>query len=99
MYYAYQSGDNIWTIRECFVLNVLKQINKSLLINDNILLPEFGDLIYTYKWIQYYFEIWWKNKTKKQLQNMKNSFVVVDDIIWSENKIPLWLFWLIDPKK
>ncbi len=98
MYYAYQSGDNIWTIRESFVLNVLKQINKSLLINDNILLPEFGDLIYTYKWNQYYFEIWWKNKTKKQLKNMKNSFIVVDDVIWSENRIPLWLFWLIDPK-
>lgn len=99
IYYAYQSTNNIWTIRECFVLNILKQINKSLLINDNILLPEFGDLIYTYKWNQYYFEIWWKNKTKKQLQNMKNSFIVVDDVIWSENKIPLRLFWLIDPKK
>ena len=99
IYYAYQSTDNVWTIRECFVLNILKQINKSLLINDNILLPEFGDLIYTYKGNQYYFEIWWKNKTKKQLQNMKNSFIVVDDVIWSENKIPLRLFWLIDPKK
>lgn len=42
---------------------------------------------------KYYFEIGGKNKTKKQLLEMPNSFVVRDDIeIGRDENIPLWLF-------
>lgn len=42
---------------------------------------------------KYSFEIGGKNKTKKQLENKPDSFVVKDDIeIGNENTIPLWLF-------
>jgi len=38
-------------------------------------------------------EIGDKNKSFKQIKNIKNSFVVADDIeIGFQNKIPLWLF-------
>lgn len=42
---------------------------------------------------KYSFEIGGKNKTKKQIINLENAFVVKDDIeIGFENQIPLWLF-------
>jgi len=41
----------------------------------------------------YIFEIGGKNKTKKQIKYVENSFVVQDDIeIGSKRMIPLWLF-------
>ncbi len=41
----------------------------------------------------YTFEIGGKNKTKKQIKNVENAFIVKDDIeIGSKNVIPLWLF-------
>lgn len=95
MYYAYKSSDNIWTMRESFVLHALKKISKSQIINKNIILPQYWDIIYKHKWEHYLFEVWWKNKTSKQIKDIKNSFIVVDDLIWSENRIPLWLFGLI----
>jgi len=96
MYHAYQSWDNIWTIRESFVLHVLKKINKSSVINEDIVLPEYGDILFKYKSKKYLFEVWWTNKTKKQIKWIKNSFLVKDNIkIWTEDQIPLWLFGLI----
>lgn len=42
---------------------------------------------------KYSFEIGGYNKTKKQIQNLKNAYIVKDDIeIGSDNIIPLWLF-------
>jgi predicted AAA+ superfamily ATPase len=42
---------------------------------------------------KYSFEIGGKNKTKKQIIDLENAFVVKDDIeIGFENQIPLWLF-------
>ncbi len=42
---------------------------------------------------KYVFEVGGKNKTSKQIQGLKNAFVVKDDIeIGTENIIPLWLF-------
>lgn len=101
MYYAYQSWENIGTIRESFVLQVLKKINKSSIINENIILPEYWDIIFKYKSQNYLFEIWWKNKTNKQITWIhktedKKSFIIKDDIkIWADNQIPLRLFGLI----
>jgi uncharacterized protein len=41
----------------------------------------------------YTFEIGGKNKTKKQIANIPESYVVSDSIEFGyENKIPLWLF-------
>lgn len=98
MYYWYQCWDNIGTIRECFVLNALKKISQTDVINEDIILPEYWDIIYKDRWQSYLFEIWWKNKTKKQLNNTKNSYIIVDDLIGSENRIPLRIFWLINSK-
>ena len=98
MYYWYQCWDNIGTIRESFVLNALKKISQTDVINEDIILPEYWDIIYKDRWQSYLFEIWWKNKTKKQLNNTKNSYIIVDDLIWSENRIPLRIFWLINSK-
>ena len=42
---------------------------------------------------RYIFEIGGKNKSFKQIKDIKNSFIAVDDIeIGFKNKIPLWLF-------
>lgn len=96
MYHAYQSWDNVGTIRESFVLQVLKKINKPAVINENIILPEYGDVIFKYKSKNYLFEIWWSNKTAKHIKWIENSFLIKDDIkIGTENQIPLWLWGLI----
>jgi hypothetical protein len=95
MYYAYKSSDNIWTMRESFVLHALKKISKSQVVNENIILPQYWDIIYKHKWEHYLFEVWWKNKTSKQIKDIRNSFIVVDDLIWSDNRIPLRLFGLV----
>jgi len=42
---------------------------------------------------KYTFEIGGKGKTNKQIKNIKNSFIISDDIDYGiQNKIPLWLF-------
>lgn len=42
---------------------------------------------------KYTFEIGGRNKSFKQIQGIKNSFIAADDIEYgSKNKIPLWLF-------
>jgi hypothetical protein len=41
----------------------------------------------------YSFEIGGKDKTQKQISNVKNAYIVADDIEYGfKNKIPLWLF-------
>ena len=77
----------IWTVREIFFIN---QLNKNLFYSD---IWDFMLKI----WLEnYYFEIWWKNKKRKQLQNKENSFIVADSIIFPTKwKIPIWLFGFI----
>jgi hypothetical protein len=42
---------------------------------------------------KYTFEVGGKNKSKKQLKNTQNSFVVADNIEYgNDSTIPLWLF-------
>lgn len=77
----------IWTIREIFFIN---QFEKNL----------FYSYIWDFTlklWLEnYYFEIWWKSKKRKQLKNKENSYIVADSIIFpSEKKIPIWLFWFL----
>ena len=78
----------IWTIREIFFVN---QFEKNLFYSD------IWDFCFNFWLEKYYFEIWWKNKKRKQLKQEKNSFVVADDIIfWTDKKISLWLFWFLE---
>lgn len=77
------SNANIGNIRETFFLNQLKylhQVNYSK-ETDFIVNNEF------------HFEIGGKNKTKKQIQDLSNAYIIADDIEYGfQNKIPLWLF-------
>lgn len=77
------SNANIGNIRETFFLNQLKhlhQVNYSK-ETDFIVNNEF------------HFEISGKNKTKKQIQDLSNAYIIADDIEYGfQNKIPLWLF-------
>lgn len=96
IYYAYLENPEIWTVRESFMLKVFKNINLKNHFNEDVILPNYWDLIFDFKWKKYIFEIWWKNKTSKQIKWIENSFIVSDNIlIWEWNKIPMWLFWLI----
>lgn len=74
---------NIGTIRETFFLSQFLQHKKL------ITLPSIGD----FKVGDYIFEIGGKNKTKKQIEGLSNSFLVKDDIENAQqNQLPLWLF-------
>ena len=96
IYYAFWNTINIWTIRESFILNVLKKISKTKIINDDIILPNYWDFIFKYNEKNYLFEVWWQNKTNKQINWINNSFLLKDNIlIWKDNEIPIYLFWLI----
>ncbi len=74
---------NIGTIRETFLLNQLSY-------NHKVNYPKQGDFIADFKYI---FEVGGKNKTNKQIANISNSYIAMDNIeIGFGNKIPLWLF-------
>ena len=78
-------GENveIGTIRESFFI-------QNLSINHLLTLPEKGDFLVDNT---YLFEIGGKNKTKKQIANLENAYVVNDEIEYGfNNNIPLWLF-------
>jgi len=71
------------TIRELFFINALS-------VNHKINYSKIGDFIVDDRYI---FEIGGKNKSFKQIKDLKESFVVADDIeIGFGNKIPLYLF-------
>jgi len=56
---------------------------------ENIYYSDVGD----FKVDEYIFEVGGKNKSFKQIQDVKNSFLVIDtDYSMEENKIVLWLF-------
>lgn len=97
LYYSYDLNADIWVIRESFIIHFLKRlINKKNELQTDLSLPTNGDIILKYYDKTYIFEIWWKNKTKKQIKNIENAFIISDEIIISEqNKIPMWLFGLL----
>ncbi len=74
---------NIGNIRETFFYNQVK--------NNNIInASKQSDFLVNDK---YTFEIGGKHKSQKQIESIKNAFVVKDNIeIGSDNIIPLWLF-------
>ncbi len=83
LHFAYCNTHNIGTTREVFFTSILK-------VKHHLTIPKKGDFIVDDK---YTFEVGGKNKSFKQIKDIPNSYVVMDDIeIGSGNKIPLWLF-------
>ena len=81
LHFCYCETQEIGTLREVFFASMLEDYE--------IYAPSKGDFVVN----GYTFEIGGKNKTKKQIKNLENAYIVVDDIeIGSGNKIPLWLF-------
>ena len=79
----------IWVVRESFIASVLQKRWK-------IFYPKYWDIEFIKNNKLYIFEIWWKNKTDKQIKKIDNAYIISDDIgIAFDNKIPIWLFWLI----
>ena len=80
---AYCQNSEIGTIRELFFASMLG-------VDHALSIPKKGDFFVDER---YTFEIGGKNKSFKQIKDIKESYVVSDDIeIGSKNKIPLWLF-------
>ena len=72
----------IGTVRECFFASMLEEYKLQLTKKGDFLVED-----------KYTFEIGGKNKTKHQIKNLENAFIVKDDIeIGRKNIIPLWLF-------
>jgi predicted AAA+ superfamily ATPase len=83
LHYAYCSQSNIGTLREVYVASMLQSRHQ-------LEVAKKGDFLVD---DTYLFEVGGKKKSFKQIKDMKNSFVVSDDVeIGSGNKIPLWLF-------
>jgi len=73
-------------LRESFFISQLKKIY-------NISLPEKGDFIVNEKYV---FKVRGKNKKHKQIKDLKNAYLIKDDIETGvSNSIPLWLFGLL----
>ena len=82
LHFAYCQNSEIGTIREVFFASQLNSYSLSS--------SKKGDFLVNDK---YLFEIGGKNKTFKQIKDIKNSFVVKDDIeVGFKNSVPLWLF-------
>ena len=70
-------------IRETFFLSQLKNAGYSVHYSKN------GD----FEIDDYIFEVGGKNKTRKQIKNIPNSYIAADNIEYGyQTKIPLWLF-------
>jgi predicted AAA+ superfamily ATPase len=83
---------NIGSAREAFFVNQIKNYFslQNRFINEDIFVAKKGDFLVDGT---YTFEVGGKNKSFKQIKDMKNSFVASDDIeIGFGAKIPLWLF-------
>ena len=81
LHFCYCDTQEIGSIREVFFVSMFDCFK--------IYAPKKGDFVVN----GYIFEIGGKNKTKKQIKEIENSFVVRDDMeIGSNRIIPLWLF-------
>jgi len=85
--YAIGNGkENIGTIREIFILNMLYKTY-------NVTLPLAGDFLIDGNIV---FEVGGRKKNKAQIWQEKNAYIVCDDIeIGIADKIPLWIFGFI----
>jgi len=77
------SNKEVGTIRETFFASQVHYDHK-------LYYPKSGDFCIDEK---YFIEIGGKNKSFEQIKDMKNSFVVKDDVeVGFKNSVPLWLF-------
>jgi len=77
------TGEESGTIREIF-------FESQLSVGHQLRLPQNGDFLVDDK---YTFEIGGKNKTTKQIRDLKHAYLVLDDIENGVfNQIPLWMF-------
>ncbi len=75
------------TLRETFFLNQLRNAGH------NINLAQKGDFIVD---DAYTFEVGGKNKSSKQVAEIDDSYLALDDIEYAyQHKIPLWMFGLL----
>jgi len=82
LHYAYCQNQEIGTVREVFFASMFDA--------DRLSYTKIGDFLVEEKYI---FEIGGKNKSFQQIRDIKNSYVVADDIeVGTGAKIPLWLF-------
>jgi uncharacterized protein len=82
LYALSQENTNIGTVRETFFLSQFQNLK-------TISLPQSGD----FKIGNYIFEIGGKNKSKKQIAEIPNSYLVKDTIEYAHlNQLPLWIF-------
>ncbi len=82
LHYAYCPKREIGTVRETFFASMLEGYKLQVAKKGDFFVDE-----------RYIFEIGGKNKTKYQIKDLQNAFIVRDDIeIGSKNVIPLWLF-------
>ena len=83
MYVLSPLSSNIGNVRETFFTNQVSQKNKlSYHKQTDFLIND-----------EYAFEIGGREKSKKQIVNLKNAYIVADNIEYGyKNKIPLWLF-------
>lgn len=76
------ANPNIGNLRETYFIS-------QVAVRHKVSYPKQGDFlvddIYT-------FEVGGKDKTKKQIDNLKNAFVVADNVEFPVTKLPLWLF-------
>lgn len=82
--YTLQPGrTNRGTVRETFFLNQLS-------VKYSVKMPPKGDFIVDNRYV---FEVGGKSKTKRQIIDLTDAFVVSDNIEYGfKHKIPLWLF-------
>ena len=73
---------DVGNIRETFFAS---QLSQGHLLN----YPKKGDFLVNGK---YLFEIGGKGKTRKQIADQKNAYLVVDDQDFPVNQLPLWIF-------
>jgi len=90
--YAITSTIDIGSARESFFVNQIKNAlsSQARLLDDRIFGAKKGDFLVDSK---YTFEVGGKNKNFKQIKDIKNSYLAIDDIeIGYQAKIPLWMF-------
>jgi uncharacterized protein len=77
------TSTNLGLVRETF-------FNNQIRYNHIVHYPKIGDFLINNKYI---FEIGGKNKDSKQIKNIKNSFLAIDNVeLGYANTIPLWIF-------
>ena len=79
-----------WNLRETFVISNLYRVKDKY--NFKIFFKSRTDIILVFKdWRKVELEIWWKNKSRKDVLVVKDNI-----LIWDKRTIPLWMFWFLD---